>query len=495
MAQAHSTPPSSKSLSADDWFLVANKDSLSIKIKGAITIGEDAMGLLMLNSADTQEHWLTLSVDPAGHLEAVQLKAGFRLEAPGQWSTTTPGAILPHGTVIALPNNELYVSHDLQRGRAVLKARLSRVEESAGFSSSSHELPPPVPPATIVVPEIQLTTRSAEEPAPLKQVDPPLLDVPVVRERAPDSEPAQPTSVREPAPVRQRRRRSEPVQPSAHRPVDNEIVGGVIAARHGRNSTNIVASIAGILILVVLVGGGFYVTERLQKAEAERAAAEFDEQPILERIARSRNDSRGAQATPFDNPAGTIAGGALDNDEPTNNSLQVTQHDGDSSAALAEVMGARTADELTSAAASEAQGDTADPPVTNVALTDKDNTTIDAELARARQLLNSGFINWPPDQNAATVLGNLLAQYPDNPVALQLLDDAAVQMMIQAQSAYRDGFEDSAIRVLEEVMVFHPSFEPAKSLHAEWMIGRQVQFLSTPEQADDRRPFVPDASF
>ena len=100
-----------------EWFLVANKDKLSIKIRGQVTLGEDDRGLLTLESKKDGERWFTLSVDPQDSLVLSELGAQWEVESPGAWVSQQPGVVCIPGTLLSLPNNEVYISHNLLRGK------------------------------------------------------------------------------------------------------------------------------------------------------------------------------------------------------------------------------------------------------------------------------------------------------------------------------------------------------------------------------------------
>ena len=102
---------------ADDWYLVANRNNLTIKIVKYITLGENEAGLLVLDSRVDAERWLTLEVDPGGSLNVVYQDPRVRLEAPDRWVADSAGAVLPRCTMLELPNNKVYVSQQLQRGK------------------------------------------------------------------------------------------------------------------------------------------------------------------------------------------------------------------------------------------------------------------------------------------------------------------------------------------------------------------------------------------
>jgi hypothetical protein len=45
-------------------------------------------------------------------------------------------------------------------------------------------------------------------------------------------------------------------------------------------------------------------------------------------------------------------------------------------------------------------------------------------------------------------------------------------MLQNARAAYADGFEDSAISELRQVLSFHPNYSPAREQSLEWLMER-----------------------
>ena len=106
----------SDTLTSDAWYLVANKNNLTIKVLNSITLGENESGMLVLDSRVDAQRWVTLAVDPAGCLNVTYQHAGCRLTCPDQWVADSAGAVLARWTMLELPNNQIYVSQQLQRG-------------------------------------------------------------------------------------------------------------------------------------------------------------------------------------------------------------------------------------------------------------------------------------------------------------------------------------------------------------------------------------------
>ncbi|NOX51625.1 MAG: hypothetical protein GXP16_13990 [Gammaproteobacteria bacterium] len=366
------------SLNQHAWFLVANRDRLSIKINQSITFGESQDGVLAIESRIPQERWLTLSVDPGGFLNVTDLLSGCVLESPKNWSVGKPGAIFPSGTVLALPNNELFISQDLQRGKMVQRVLVTWQED------------------VIVV----------EEAVPVLQdplAEPMLTDIvsPSVKPNSPngdDTSLANPTS---------------------------------LAASSGRGISVLQTQPAVIAILMV--------------ALALLAFA-----------------LRGSYIEDIDTPMTAVLVEYHGKNLPTQNlKTQRQQEDTQNvTASVATQSFAFASDTSTPVGVEEVVAEVEQAP------------TVEQQLIKAQRLMDAGFIHWPGDENAAGILGTLLVQYPGNSQALAMLDEAAATTLAGALVAYEDGFHDSAIRELEEIMIFHPNYYPAVVQHLDWMQTR-----------------------
>ena len=99
----------------DEWFLVANDDKLSIKIKEQVTLGEDQLGHLTLESRHESERWITLSIDPEGELIVSELHQDCQIERPGGWTSREPGVVLQPGMCLALGDHQVCLSQSLSR--------------------------------------------------------------------------------------------------------------------------------------------------------------------------------------------------------------------------------------------------------------------------------------------------------------------------------------------------------------------------------------------
>jgi hypothetical protein len=105
-----------KNLEISPWFLIAGKDGLSLKLRQGLVVGEDQQRLLKINARERDERWLKLV--PGGDCLLVEV---LRDDIAANWETGETSivdgclAVAP-GTVIVLPNNELYVSNEMMRG-------------------------------------------------------------------------------------------------------------------------------------------------------------------------------------------------------------------------------------------------------------------------------------------------------------------------------------------------------------------------------------------
>ncbi|MDZ7669406.1 MAG: hypothetical protein U5Q16_08280 [Gammaproteobacteria bacterium] len=92
-----------------------------------------------------------------------------------------------------------------------------------------------------------------------------------------------------------------------------------------------------------------------------------------------------------------------------------------------------------------------------------------AELARARELLEAGYITYPPEDNAVAVLSRIITRQPDHPEALALLGECTTRLIDAAIEAREQGMQYQARNLLEEVRGFNPDNERANRLWQEWV--------------------------
>lgn len=91
-----------------------------------------------------------------------------------------------------------------------------------------------------------------------------------------------------------------------------------------------------------------------------------------------------------------------------------------------------------------------------------------AELGRARELLEAGYITYPPDANAVAVLIGILQRQPGHPEAMAMLGECTTRLIDAAIEAREQGLAYEARNLLEEVRGFNPDNERANRLWREW---------------------------
>lgn len=93
----------------------------------------------------------------------------------------------------------------------------------------------------------------------------------------------------------------------------------------------------------------------------------------------------------------------------------------------------------------------------------------DWRLVRARELMEEGYITFPPDDNAVAYIERLLADEPGNPRALALLAECTSRLIDAAVRAHDQGLEYEARNTLEEILGFNPGHRQANRLWQEWV--------------------------
>lgn len=376
------------------WYLIANRESLSVKIHENITVGEDAEGVLVLNSRVPDQRWLTLTVDPAGHLAVSTQADDYQLECPGKWVAHVAGANVPKGTVFELPHNQVYVSGNLQRGQAVQKVLVKRVEEAAADARSEPQsepepgMQPEAPasaPAAAVAAEVVAAEIVAAEPVAAELEEPP--------------------TVAQPSPAGQSRS-------------NRWIWSGVLAA-----------GVVGVGVLVMMAG---------------RPAEE---------MARPPAQSPGVVSAPLATDAAVAQPREAIAEEVTEPIL--------SDEPVAEIAATRIASEAM-------QVEIPSGLPTSDATSNLEPVPIDvtARLALAEQLYQDGFVVWPAE-NAMAVLVEVLQVEPENADAQEMLNVAAEGLVLEARRAAADGFPESALSVVDDVLRYYPQHEPAVALRSQ----------------------------
>ena len=93
----------------------------------------------------------------------------------------------------------------------------------------------------------------------------------------------------------------------------------------------------------------------------------------------------------------------------------------------------------------------------------------DWRLVRARELLDAGYVTYPPRDNAVAYLERLLADQPNHPGALALLERCSNELIDASLRAHDQGLEYEARNTLEEVLGFDPNNPQANRLWREWV--------------------------
>ena len=486
---------------SDDWFLVANRNNLTIKILKYITLGENESGLLVLDSRVDGERWLTLEVDPAGCLNVVYQDPHCRLECPERWVTDSAGAVLPRCTMLELPHNKVYVSQQLQRGKVeqtvvVTCGNLSELEQDnlseiempivaeavADTVAANDEtdqdqdqdqalqaaidevvLAPDVleqmlrrleqdeqvgPEQTSQVGEAESSGSDKASGIPLLQDVADIYQLESTPEVQPESsadeniaetnEPVPPTpSATEPRP-------NSPAPTMVIEPIVESVY-----ARPGRSNSKRHLLIAlGCVIAIVVVS---YVV-LINQAPVPVSDSPFaGGKPVA-------TEAKPSIAKP---PPDQLIEKSVVVEVP----LEI-----ESIAISKDVVLVDTFEQVPAANSIASDPGEPDPlaadPVTSDPVT-SDPLEVDANIEQARQLIEQGYINWGVP-NAVELLAPILSANAQHPGANALLGQAASVLIVQADAAFADGFSNAAIEVVQDVLVFLPTYAPAQQRLAQW---------------------------
>lgn len=102
------------------------------------------------------------------------------------------------------------------------------------------------------------------------------------------------------------------------------------------------------------------------------------------------------------------------------------------------------------------------------ALSDEQAVQVAALLAEAQALFDAGAIVTPVHENAVGVLIRVLTLDPTNEAGLNLMYLSAVRLVEEAEAAHAAGNDYLARNLLEDVLGFHPEFEMARKLQEDW---------------------------
>ncbi|MEE4283104.1 MAG: hypothetical protein V2I41_14255, partial [Pseudomonadales bacterium] len=100
-----------------NWYLFIG-DGICLKVSSDLVLGEDEKGLVVLNPKQAGYGLLKLRKDDAGRLLLKNISRHHVLDWQKGTATMVGGEFaLVAGSKIVLPNNELYLNHEMQRGQ------------------------------------------------------------------------------------------------------------------------------------------------------------------------------------------------------------------------------------------------------------------------------------------------------------------------------------------------------------------------------------------
>ena len=450
----------------EEWYLVANRDNLSVRIRHSVTVGEDEYGQLVFDDKISAARWITLQVSGAGELTVTHQDPRVRLTCHGQWVADNPGTVLPRGTLLELPHNEIYLSQHMRRGQPTQTVHVSMQEafppillEEPGQprrASSPDAVPQPAPSETDRAGE----SEGAERRGPTKAAKgAPTADVrPVARPPSPGQ---QAVSERHRLRAQELAARAEE---AAARPAPVTVPDIVVAERAAESEPDIKRSGSGVWVWMAVIGillGGAY-TQR---------EALFDATPKAQALSTTTPVSGTADVQ------GPVAVAALPTPAPVVRDTSMTNEPAPRTAPVAPVTNNEPSSVATVATA-EPQPTVSAPstpppvPVASAA----DGRDVGADLNLARRLLTDGYIIWP-EENAVSIARGVLEADPGSLAAQQILSDAAAQLVVEAERAYVDGFRGAAIDTVEAVLRFDAEHDRARLL-----LGRWVQAAAVPDR-------------
>ncbi len=432
----------------DDWYLIANQDGLAIKLRGGVTLGEDAAGALCLDARDQASRWLALSLE-AGHLLVSEQGNGVQLAREGSWSANAGGLVLARGTVLEFPNNDVYVSQSLHRGVVNMRVSVRCDADAEGLTppaSSPEVSPAPAPkPASAAPPRGAVAAPKVTAARNPEQRDDGVMAVPDIP----------------------------------------EALQYVAADRVHRRSGIQWWMGAGLVVLVAAVGGLLY--QRFVVTPPAAIPNEAARQPIAEAMEATVSSGTSAPATDPPEPGPDAIPQAIpqlvDADDTSGTTAPLSDDpiatDPPDIASLPARDEAPASDNTPSRTARiEPLSERAQPSDPALSAPPQPAVNPELELERllreAQSLIDQGFLTWP-EVNATTVIADALRVAPGEPRALALRESVAADLLLEAQVAYADGFQGSALDMLDQVLAFHPEFAPALAQRSQW---RQADITS-----------------
>ncbi|MGE0624118.1 MAG: hypothetical protein AB7I04_05195 [Pseudomonadales bacterium] len=110
-------------------------------------------------------------------------------------------------------------------------------------------------------------------------------------------------------------------------------------------------------------------------------------------------------------------------------------------------------------------------PAPERTLSDAEAARVAALLVEAQALYDAGAIVTPVHENAVSRLTQVLRLDPTNEAGLALMYDSALRLTEEAQAAHDAGDDYLARNLLEDVLGFHPDFEMARKLQQDWRVN------------------------
>ena len=505
-AQPQQESGRSESPPAAEWYAVTGDRASALRIAPGLTVGESATGALALNDPDPQNQWIEFHLGDGGEPSVAVVTREKSLVADG---TSCMRHRLSVGATIRLPNNTLYVSRD--PGMPAVSGPVLEVVPRAVPGRPQDLVAPgweealravrgaPDEPAMPAEAELDAAhtagtdgTGYADYPdrdyAKRDYANRDYTDDPTVPADA--EAPDIPVTVKEPIAAGQRRK---PGRSRQRKPVVLYLAMGTLALAGG----------VGVLVWTgVLESGGLAdpraVLERLERLRAppvpagdpdaaspsgDLPAQVTQTQPDATAVAPAPADPRSAERSAAERPEMAVQDESTQAPAAEASATEPPGAEGPAvelpaaetpvaQAPAAEAPATRLpADESPAPGATEPV-ETEPPPVASREGTGQPppaEPDLDWRLVRARELLDSGYITFPPEDNAVAYVRRVLAQDPDNAQALELLGEASSRLIEAAVRAHDQGLDYEARNSLEEVLGFNPDHERSNQLWREWV--------------------------
>ncbi|XOV82795.1 MAG: hypothetical protein ACFHXK_18285 [bacterium] len=398
-------------LPTGNWYLFIG-DGICLKVSSDLLLGEDEEGLVVLNPKQADQGLLKLRRDEAGRLLLKNASKRHVLE----WRKGTATMVgsefsLVAGSRIMLPNNELYLNHEMQRGQVSAHIVVQESEPAAEQLEVLVEVMPEALYRPMVVSEAEVDGQEADaqtdvEPAatPLSRTD--AASETVMVEKLLDREVfAEPLL---------------PVRSSTPQIKDDSNRG---------NHQIVLIGVAVVACLVIgMLLGNWYTSSDSTVSDASSVQPQLLESTPA--LLTSAGDTSPGDPSPGDpSPGDTSPGETLP--------------------------GVTTPSDTTL-------------PETAVAQPSVAEAEVAAALARASAYMAQGFITQPRDGNAVLELSNILWQDPSNQAAFELMGEATNRLIDAAIEAHSAGFEYEARNLIEEVLGFNPQHPQANAYKRQW---------------------------